>query len=418
VTLACPNGKSYSFPVPNGLITFSSTCTVATNWFDGTQWNTILPCAGDNQIFLQGCAIPWQADFASCKSVCWTAVFCSSSPGFDCNWQWGAACYSNSQPAYGSICPKACLQTACPSGQYYNAGDNAGCPENHKPYCVAGGTGNGGANCTGSWSGASLTCTFGLTTNTTYTTVTTLKTNTTVVPVTTILTNVPVTPVTTVTPVMTKPVLSGVPVGTNFGCNPATVPTVASIEAVVTATETCSLPTVLVTEVNTTNGCAVQQVFTIAATDTCGNMVSAYVTNTWTADKIPPVISGVPTNSYLGCGVTNLPGDTNVLSEVKATGQCGPASVTVSHVDSTNGCSLMRTFTITATDTCGNTTTTNLIYTWTGRIPETCTNSICAGFNSHNPGSGWLWLNAHISWTLISVAIRARMRPFTARTPR
>ena len=397
VTLACTDGKSYSFPITNGTINFSSTCTVATNWFDGTNWHTTLPCAGDSQIFLQGCAIPWQADFANCQSVCWTAVFSCSTPGFNCNWQWGAACYTNSLPACGSIAPKACLQTSCPNGQYYNLGDQCGTPENCKPYCVGGGTGGGGANCTGSWSGTSTTCAFGLTTNKTITTVTTLTTNTTI---TTNTTTTPVTTTTTNTTITTTtegPVLSGVPAGTNFGCNPANVPTVASVQSEVIASETCSLANVQVTEANTTNGCVVTQIFTIIATNACGNSASAHVTNTWTVDTIPPVLSGVPSNSFLGCGITNLPGDTNVLSEVKASDQCGTASIAVSHQDTTNGCTGTRIFTITATDACGNTTTTNLIYTWIGYNPELCTNSICAGFNSQNPGSGWLWLNAHVS---------------------
>jgi hypothetical protein len=151
ITLNCTDGKTYSFPIPNGQINFSPTCTVATNWFDGTQWNTTLPCAGDNEIFLHGCAIPWQADFANCQSVCWTGVFSCDTAGLSCSWQWGAACYNNSQPSCGSICPKACHQTSCPNGQYYNSSDHAGCPENTKPYCVGGATGGGGSNCTGSW---------------------------------------------------------------------------------------------------------------------------------------------------------------------------------------------------------------------------------------------------------------------------
>jgi hypothetical protein len=152
VTLTCNNGQTYTYPLPNGQINFSPSCTVATNWFDGTQWNTTLPCGGDSGIFLQGCGIPWQSAFANCHTVCWTGVFSCDTAGFNCNWQWGAACYNNTQPSCGSICPKACTQTSCPNGQYYSSGDQCGAPENCKPYCVAGATGGGGSNCTGSWS--------------------------------------------------------------------------------------------------------------------------------------------------------------------------------------------------------------------------------------------------------------------------
>ena len=152
VTLTCNNGQTYTYPIPNGQINFSPSCTVATNWFDGTQWNTTLPCGGDSGIFLQGCGIPWQSAFANCHTVCWTGVFSCDTAGFNCNWQWGAACYNNTQPSCGSIGPKACTQTSCPNGQYYSSGDLCGAPENCKPYCVAGATGGGGSNCTGSWS--------------------------------------------------------------------------------------------------------------------------------------------------------------------------------------------------------------------------------------------------------------------------
>jgi hypothetical protein len=245
VTLTCNNGKTYTYPVSNGIVNFSSTCTAATNWFDGTNWNTTLPCAGDDEIFLQGCAIPWQPAFASCQSVCWTGVFSCTAPGQSFNWQWGAACYASSQPVYTNICPKACHETSCPNGQYYNSGDHAGCPENHKPYCVGGGTGGGGANCTGSWSGIDTTCTF---------------TSGTVLP----------------------PVLNGVPANDNLGINPINIPTVASVLAKVTATETCSTAPVYVTVALTTNCCVVTQIFTITATNICGCYATAHVTNTWT----------------------------------------------------------------------------------------------------------------------------------------
>ena len=160
----------------------------------------------------------------------------------------------------------------------------------------------------------------------------------------------------------TPPVISGVPAGTNYGCNPASVP---STIAGLSASNACGTAGINQSSVITTNGCLVTQIFTIVAIDGCGNTATAYVTNTWTANTTPPVISGVPTNSFLGCGSTQAPGDTNVFLEVSASAQCGTASITVTHQDSTNDCTGMRTFTITATDGCGNTTITNLVYTWT-----------------------------------------------------
>jgi hypothetical protein len=80
-------------------------------------------------------------------------------PGLSFNWQFGAACYNNGLPAYANVAPKACHQTPCPNGQYYNQNDNAGTPENHNPYCVGGGTGYGGSNTTGNFSNPG-TCNF------------------------------------------------------------------------------------------------------------------------------------------------------------------------------------------------------------------------------------------------------------------
>jgi len=193
------------------------------------------------------------------------------------------------------------------------------------------------------------------------------------------------------------PVLSGVPAGQNLNCNPASIPSAATIKAMVNASDTCSPPTVIVTGVTNVSGCSYTAIFTITATNACGNKAVAYVTNTWTIDTTGPVITGLPTNSYVGCSSTNLPTDTNVLNGISVTDACSTPSVTVSHVDSTNGCLGSRTFTIVAVDQCKNMTTTNVVFTWTILTPDYCTNSLCCSFNSKNPGSGWLWCNAHLT---------------------
>jgi hypothetical protein len=158
VTLACTDGNRLTFPVPNASILFSPSCTIATNWFDGTNWNTILPCAGDDQIFLSGCTVPWRGDMGN-STVCWSGDFSCNVPGFSFNWQFGAACYSGTQPSYGNLAPKACHQTPCQYGQYFNQSHNAGTPENYNPSCVGGGTGLGGSNWTGNFSNPG-TCNF------------------------------------------------------------------------------------------------------------------------------------------------------------------------------------------------------------------------------------------------------------------
>ena len=151
VTITGHSGRTYTYPVPDCDIIFSNNCTVASSTFDGTKWKTILPTSGDDEIFLAGCAIPCNADFANAHTVCWTGNFSCDKAGTSFNWQWGAACYNNTTaPQYGSIGVKACHQVPC--GYNNNGGDHAGTPENCKSYCVGGGTGGGGSNCTGSWS--------------------------------------------------------------------------------------------------------------------------------------------------------------------------------------------------------------------------------------------------------------------------
>ncbi len=165
----------------------------------------------------------------------------------------------------------------------------------------------------------------------------------------------------------TAPVISSVPAGGNLGCNPANLPTDASVKALVTATDNSGSVTVSVKHVDGGTACAPTRTFTITATDGCGNASSpSTVVYTWTADTIPPVISSVPTGANLGCNPANPPMDASVKAQVAATDNCGAPSINVTHMDATSGCAVTRTFTITATDGCGNTSAAKtVVYTWT-----------------------------------------------------
>ena len=165
----------------------------------------------------------------------------------------------------------------------------------------------------------------------------------------------------------TPPTITAVPTGSNLGCNPATLPTDASVKALVTATDNCSVPTVTVSHVDANSGCAVTRTFTVTATDGCGNTSAAKtVVYNWTADTTPPTITAVPTGSNLGCNPASLPTDASVKALVTASDNCGVPTVNVSHVDTNNGCAVTRTFTVTATDGCGNTSAAQtVVYSWT-----------------------------------------------------
>ena len=165
-----------------------------------------------------------------------------------------------------------------------------------------------------------------------------------------------------------------VPAGGNLGCNPASLPTDASVKALVTATDNCGVPTVNVSHVDANSGCSVTRTFTVTASDGCGNTSAAQtLVYTWTADTTPPTVT-VPTGSNLGCNPATLPTDVSVKALVTATDNCSVPSVNVTHVDVSNGCAVTRTFAVTATDGCGNTSAAQTVYTWTAdTTPPTIT---------------------------------------------
>ncbi|HWD19292.1 MAG TPA: SdrD B-like domain-containing protein, partial [Verrucomicrobiae bacterium] len=95
-----------------------------------------------------------------------------------------------------------------------------------------------------------------------------------------------------------------VPPGSDLACNPASIPDDSAISNTVAVTGNCgSLTTFTVTHVDGAVDCAASRVFTIMATDACGNVNSTTVTYTWTANKVPPSIT-VPPGSDLACNPT------------------------------------------------------------------------------------------------------------------
>ena len=178
------------------------------------------------------------------------------------------------------------------------------------------------------------------------------------------------------------PVLSGVPTGSDLGCNPASLPTDASVTALVTATDNSGSATINVTHVDGGTAIAPTRTFTITATDACGNVATASVVYTWTADTTPPVITSVPAGSNLGCNPATLPTDASIKALVTATDNSGSATINVTHVDGGSAIAPTRTFTITATDACGNVATANpVVYTWTADTTPPVLSGVPTGSN-------------------------------------
>ena len=164
------------------------------------------------------------------------------------------------------------------------------------------------------------------------------------------------------------PVVSSYPSGSNLGANPASLPTDASIKALVLVTDNSGTPLVTVTHVDSTNGVNVTRTFTIAVSDTCGNdLANVTVVFNWVDDHTPPTLVLPPLGGDLGCNPADatLPTDDILKTQITATDNSGSATVTVTHVDSGNDCGKVRTFTVTASDASGNVSAPRqIVYTW------------------------------------------------------
>jgi hypothetical protein len=181
------------------------------------------------------------------------------------------------------------------------------------------------------------------------------------------------------------PTITSAPAGGSLGCNPATLPTDASIKAQVKAADNCTLTNIYVTHSDMTNGCTYYRVFFINATDECGN-TSPWTTVTygWTVDTTAPTITSAPAGGSLGCNPTNLPTDASFKALVKVMDDCTLTNVYVTHSDTTNGCIFYRIFLVNASDECGNTSPwTTTVYSWTNGVPSAIvcvkgpTNGVC-----------------------------------------
>lgn len=163
----------------------------------------------------------------------------------------------------------------------------------------------------------------------------------------------------------TAPSLVSAPASANLGCNPSAIPSDASVKALVSYAESCSTAIISVTHLDVGSPCAMTRIFQISASDACGNQSPTnYVTYTWTIDTNAPVVTIVPGSTNLGCSYGSLPTDASMASAVVAGDNCSVVSTNITHLDSTNGAAVTRTFTITVADECGNQATNRVSYNW------------------------------------------------------
>ena len=170
----------------------------------------------------------------------------------------------------------------------------------------------------------------------------------------------------------TPPTIS-CPSNTTVDCSQSTDP---SSTGTATASDDCDFnPSVTFTD-STSGTCPTVIYRTWFAVDSSGNTNQCTQVIT-IQDTTAPTITSSPTGSNLGCNPTNLPTDVSIKALVTATDNCGTATINVSHVDGGTACAPSRTFTITATDGCNNSSApTTVVYSWTAdTTPPTITSS-------------------------------------------
>lgn len=161
-----------TLPVPDAVITFTSSVSCASTSFNTTtnEWETSIPLSyatHADEIFSAGLAYILPAGFpGNVNNVTWNVTFTSpTASSLTFQFQYGAANYlsennkgdvfpltASGQPDYNAMMIDPAHNAPTCNG--YNGGDHSGTPENQevKALVTGGGSGGGGSNWTGSWS--------------------------------------------------------------------------------------------------------------------------------------------------------------------------------------------------------------------------------------------------------------------------
>ena len=138
---------AHGYSVPDADVVFSSSAKCSTTSYDSSLnlWTTTVPLEGDGGVFLGGLSAQVRTTIPKGAQVVWNARVFSNQPiKFD--WKWGAAAYNPFTSDYNQVLPKPATETAC----LYNNNDQVGTPEGFIGP-IAGGTGAGGTNRTGTF---------------------------------------------------------------------------------------------------------------------------------------------------------------------------------------------------------------------------------------------------------------------------
>ena len=158
-TISIPGQNAIA--VPNSTITFSSSATTTSAIFSGGSWQITSPVnPSSDHTFLTGVAwpVPSPGLAGGIQNVTWQGVLATgSASNVNLHWQWGAAVYTSWPTASGTpvyaTSQAPGIKIAHQGDQNWSNNDAAGVPELNEAFVIAGGTGGGGGNFTGSFSG-------------------------------------------------------------------------------------------------------------------------------------------------------------------------------------------------------------------------------------------------------------------------
>jgi hypothetical protein len=123
-----------------------------------------VPASGlSGNVFLAGVgfAAPASGLPGGIQLLTWEGDVLTDTPGVGINWKWAAAVYNNAKAPtpfpsgfYVDYNPVGVKPVDDSKASQYQNSDNAGTPENYKPYAIGGARGGGAANFTGGYTGS------------------------------------------------------------------------------------------------------------------------------------------------------------------------------------------------------------------------------------------------------------------------
>jgi len=139
--------------VPAADISFTAAGTLATTSFDPAcnLWKISVPYTFVDNIFIAGLTYLLPNAIGNSTPATWTARFSTNTAGLTLQWKGAAAAYPPQH--FGDYYALGVKTLHATSGDAYPNGDQAGTPEAFKAFVTSGGTGGGGSNATGGFSG-------------------------------------------------------------------------------------------------------------------------------------------------------------------------------------------------------------------------------------------------------------------------